>query len=203
MSLLVRPPQLLRNYYRSSVWRMEKDAPVIYLTFDDGPIEDLTPWVLDTLTHYQVKATFFCVGQNIERNGPIFQRILDEGHQVGNHTYNHIKGWKTSNRDYFDNVEKCEALINTKLFRPPYGRIKKSQFKQLSKEYKVIFWDVLTYDYDKLVSPETCLDNSIRYTRPGSIIVFHDNIKAQKNLKYALPQYIEHFLKLNYKFAIL
>lgn len=203
MSLLVRPPQLLRNYYRSSVWRMEKDAPVIYLTFDDGPIEDLTPWVLDTLKHYQVKATFFCVGQNIERNGPIFQRILDEGHQVGNHTYNHIKGWKTSNRDYFDNVEKCEALINTKLFRPPYGRIKKSQFKQLSKEYKVIFWDVLTYDYDKLVSPETCLDNSIRYTRPGSIIVFHDNIKAQKNLKYALPQYIEHFLKLNYKFAIL
>lgn len=203
MSLLVRPPQLLRNYYRSSVWRMEKDAPVIYLTFDDGPIEDLTPWVLDTLRHYQVKATFFCVGQNIERNGPIFKRILDEGHQAGNHTYNHIKGWKTSNRDYFDNVEKCELLINTKLFRPPYGRIKKSQFKQLSKEYKVIFWDVLTYDYDKLVSPETCLDNSIRYTRPGSIIVFHDNIKAQKNLKYALPQYIEHFLKLNYKFAIL
>lgn len=203
MSLLVRPPQLLRSYYRSSVWRMEKDAPVIYLTFDDGPIEDLTPWVLDTLKHYQVKATFFCVGQNIERNGPIFKRILDEGHQAGNHTYNHIKGWKTSNRDYFDNVEKCESLINTKLFRPPYGRIKKSQFKQLSKHYKVIFWDVLTYDYDKLVSPETCLDNSIRYTRPGSIIVFHDNIKAQKNLKYALPQYIEHFLKLNYKFAIL
>ncbi len=203
MSLLVRPPQLLRRYYKKSVWRMETDAPVIYLTFDDGPVEELTPWVLDILMHYGVKATFFCVGENIERNRHIYKRILEEGHQVGNHTYNHIKGWKTHTPDYLANVEKCEGLVNTKLFRPPYGRIKKSQFKKLVQEYKVIFWDVLTYDYDKLVSPETCLDNSIRYTRPGSIIVFHDNVKAQKNLKFALPQYIEHFLKLNYKFAIL
>lgn len=203
MSLLIRPPQLLRRYYKKSVWRMETDAPVVYLTFDDGPVEELTPWVLDTLKHYDVKATFFCVGENIERNMHIYKRILEEGHQVGNHTYNHIKGWKTHTPDYLANVEKCEQLVSTKLFRPPYGRIKKSQFKKLVQEYKVIFWDVLTYDYDKLVSPETCLDNSIRYTRPGSIIVFHDNVKAQKNLKFALPQYIEHFLKLNYKFAIL
>ena len=182
---------------------MEADAPVIYLTFDDGPVEGLTPWVLDTLMHYGVKATFFCVGENIERNPRIYERILKEGHQVGNHTYNHIKGWKAHTPEYLANVEKCEALVNTKLFRPPYGRIKKSQFRILSQKYKIIFWDVLTYDYDKLVSPETCLDNSIRYTRPGSIIVFHDNVKAQKNLKFALPQYIEHFLKLNYKFAIL
>ncbi len=203
MSLLVRPPQLLRRYYKKSLWRVETDAPLIYLTFDDGPVEGLTPWVLDTLKHYGVKATFFCVGENIERNPHIFKRILEEGHQVGNHTYNHIKGWKTHTPEYIQNVEKCERLVNTKLFRPPYGRIKKSQFKKLAEDYTVIFWDVLSYDYDKLVTPETCLDNSIRYTRPGSIIVFHDNIKAQKNLKFALPQYIGHFLKLNYKFAIL
>ncbi len=108
---------------------METDAPVVYLTFDDGPVEELTPWVLDTLMHYGVKATFFCVGENIERNRHIYKRILEEGHQVGNHTYNHIKGWKTHTPDYLANVEKCEGLVNTKLFRPPYGRIKKSQFK--------------------------------------------------------------------------
>jgi peptidoglycan/xylan/chitin deacetylase (PgdA/CDA1 family) len=201
--MLVRPPQLLRSYYRKSVWRMNKDEPVIYLTFDDGPIEDLTPWVLDVLKHYNVKATFFCVGENIERNKSIFDRLLNEGHGAGNHTYNHIKGWKTPTSEYLDNVEKCEQLLETKLFRPPYGRITKPQFNKLSEDYKVVFWDVLSYDYDKFVTPETCLANSIKYTRPGSIIVFHDNIKAQKNLKFALPQYIEHFLKLNYKFATL
>ena len=203
MSLLVRPPQFLRRYYKKSVWRVETDDPVIYLTFDDGPIEELTPWVLDILKQYEIKATFFCVGENIEKNPAVFKRILDEGHQVGNHTYNHIKGWKTDTELYLDNVAKCEPFLSTKLFRPPYGRIKRSQFNRLSETYKVIFWDVLSYDYDKFVTPETCLDNSIRYTRPGSIIVFHDNIKAQKNLKFALPRYIEHFLKLNYKFASL
>lgn len=203
MSLLVRPPQLLRRYYKNSVWRIHTKQPTIYLTFDDGPIEDLTPWVLDTLKHYGVPATFFCVGENVAKNPLIFRRILDEGHQVGNHTYNHIKGWKTDTPLYLENVEKCESLINTKLFRPPYGRIKRSQFNKLAERYRVVFWDVLSYDYDKFVEPETCLDNSIRHTRAGSIIVFHDNVKAQKNLKFALPLYIEHFLKLNYTFATL
>lgn len=182
---------------------METEEPLIYLTFDDGPIEGLTPWVLDTLKHYGIKATFFCVGENIERNRSVFQRVLDEGHQVGNHTYNHVKGWKFDTDAYLENVEKCEILLNTKLFRPPYGRIKRSQFLKLASTYRVVFWDVLSYDYDKFVSPEACLENSIRYTRPGSIIVFHDNVKAQKNLKFALPRYIEHFLELNYKFAVL
>lgn len=203
MSFLVRPPQLLRRYYKTSLWRMETEEPLIYLTFDDGPIEGLTPWVLDTLKHYGIKATFFCVGENIERNRSVFQRVLDEGHQVGNHTYNHVKGWKFDTDAYLENVEKCEILLNTKLFRPPYGRIKRSQFLKLASTYRVVFWDVLSYDYDKFVSPEACLENSIRYTRPGSIIVFHDNVKAQKNLKFALPRYIEHFLELNYKFAVL
>jgi len=203
MKLLVRPPRLLRSYYKHSVWRMNKDEPVIYLTFDDGPIEELTPWVLDVLKQYNVKATFFCVGNNIDKNNHIFSRLLNEGHRVGNHTYNHIKGWKTKTKEYLENVEQCEQLTKTKLFRPPYGRIKKKQFLKLIPYYKIVFWDVLTHDYDPLLSPAKCLSNSIKYTRNGSVVVFHDNMKAQKNLKFVLPQYIEHFLKLNYKFAVL
>ena len=201
MKLLVRPPQLLRSYYKDSIWRMDKNEPTIYLTFDDGPIPELTPWILDILKEYSINATFFCVGENIIKYPELFDRIIDEGHQIGNHTFNHLKGWKFSKKIYIENIEKCEILTKTGLFRPPYGRIKKSQYKSIVKEYKVVFWDVLNYDYDKLTSPKKCLDNSIRYTRNGTIIVFHDNIKAQKNLKYALPVYIEHFLKLNYKFA--
>ena len=203
MKLLVRPPQLLRSFYKDSIWRMDKNEPSIYLTFDDGPIPELTPWILDVLKEYNINATFFCVGENIIRNPELFERIIAEGHQVGNHTFNHLKGWKVSKNIYNENIEKCQILTKTALFRPPYGRIKKSQYKSIVKEYKVVFWDVLSYDYDKLTSPKKCLDNSIRYTRNGSIIVFHDNIKAQKNLKYALPIYIEHFLKLNYKFVTL
>jgi len=203
MKILVRPPQLLRSFYKGSLWRMDKAQAVIYLTFDDGPITELTPWVLDVLKQYQVKATFFCVGENISKNPDIFERIKSEGHQVGNHTYNHIKGWKVTKTQYLENIEKCQLLTKTNLFRPPYGRIKKSQFKTLLMDYQVVFWDVLSYDYDGLMTPKKCLDNSISYTRNGSIIVFHDNVKAQKNLKFALPHYIEHFLKLNYKFATL
>lgn len=203
MKLLVRPPQLLRSYYKDSLWRMDKNEPVIYLTFDDGPIPELTSWVLDVLKEYNVKATFFCVGDNIVKNPQLFERIKQEGHQVGNHTFNHLKGWEVTKAVYLENIEKCQSLTKTNLFRAPYGRIKKSQYKLLAKEYKIVFWDVLSYDYDTFMTPERCLANSIRYTRNGSIIVFHDNVKAQKNLKFALPHYIEHFLKLNYKFAML
>lgn len=203
MSFLVRPPLLLRKFYKDSVWRIGKTEPTIYLTFDDGPIPELTPWVLDTLKKWQVKATFFCVGDNIQKYPEIFDRILKEGHQVGNHTFNHMKGWENTTTDYINNVEKCQQLIQTNLFRPPYGRIKKSQYKILSKKYKIIFWDILSYDYSNAVSPEKCLANSIKYTRNGSIIVFHDNIKAQKNLKFTLSQYIQHFLELNYNFVTL
>lgn len=201
MKLLVRPPQILRSLYKPSVWRLKEAVPTIYLTFDDGPIPGLTPWILDLLMHYGVKATFFCVGENIVKHPEIFNRIKEEGHQVGNHTYNHLKGWQVKNEDYFKNIQRCQQLTKTNLFRPPYGRIKKSQFNTISKNYKIVFWDVLSYDYDKFVSEEKCLKNCLKYTRNGSIIVFHDNIKAQKNLKYTLPKFIEHFQELNYNFT--
>lgn len=203
MKLLVRPPQLLRHIFKDSLWRMDKADPVIYLTFDDGPIPELTTWILDILKKHNIHATFFCVGENISKNPDIFERIVKEGHQVGNHTYNHIKGWKVSTTAYNENIEKCHVLTQSTLFRPPYGRIKKSQFNLIKKKYRVVFWDVLSYDYDKLTSPKKCLDNCLKHTRNGSIVVFHDNIKASENLKFALPHYIEHFLKLNYKFATL
>lgn len=203
MSFLVRPPKLLRSLYSQALWRMDKTQKNIYLTFDDGPIEELTPWVLDLLAHYNIKATFFCVGENILKHPQIFDRVLSEGHQVGNHSFNHLKGWNSNTIDYIKNVGQCEKLTKTGLFRPPYGRIKKSQFKILRQHYQLVFWDVLSYDYDSWTTPETCLRNCLKNTRNGSIVVFHDNIKAKENLTYALPHYIEYFLKLNYKFVTL
>jgi len=201
MMNIVRPPQVLRSLYRDGLWRMDKSSPAIYLTFDDGPVPRVTEWVLDTLKKYGVKATFFCVGDNIAKNPAIFNRIIAEGHQVGNHTYNHIKGWRSTNKDYFENVRRCQDLTHTPLFRPPYGRIKKSQYKALKRDYRIVFWDVISYDYDKTVSPESCLQNVINYTRNGSIIVFHDTGKSEGNLRFALPAFIEHCLKLNYVFT--
>ncbi len=203
MQFLTRPPKIIRSILKNSIWRIENLEPTIYLTFDDGPIPELTPWVLDLLKKYKIKATFFCVGENITKYPDLYKRIIDEGHKTGNHTQNHLKGWKTKNKFYFRNVEECNKLVNSRLFRPPYGRIKLSQFKFLSTNYKIVFWDVLSHDYNINISPETCLDNSIKYTRNGSIIVFHDNLKAERNLKHTLPLYIEHFLKFNYIFSTL
>lgn len=198
---IVRPPKVLRGLYKEAVWRMDKNEPTLYLTFDDGPIPDLTPWVLDTLKKYQIKATFFCVGDNIRKHPDIYERILQEGHSTGNHTFHHVKGWKTKTQDYLANTENCQKYMSENLFRPPYGRMKKMQYRELKKKYKIILWDVLSYDYDRLISPEKCLKNVIKYTRNGSIILFHDNLKAEENVKFALPKYIEHCFNLNYKFA--
>lgn len=201
--LFLQPQKALRLLYPKAVWKVKTTDPILYLTFDDGPIPELTEWVLDTLKHYNIKATFFCVGDNIEKNKSIFNRIAQEGHTVANHTYNHVKGFKTKTKDYLENTEKCEVLTNSRIFRPPYGQLKKSQYKSLLKSgYKIVMWDVISYDYEK-IKPETCLKNVIKNVKNGSIILFHDNVKAEEKIKYALPKTIEHFLKLNYKFAAL
>lgn len=201
--LLIQPKKALRLLYPKAVWRAKTTVPTLFLTFDDGPIPGLTEWVLDTLKTYNVKGTFFCVGENIAKNEAIFKRIIKEGHNVGNHTYNHIKGFKTKTADYLENTEKCEPYTNSKLFRPPYGQLKKSQYKTLlERGYRIIMWDVISYDYEN-ISPEACLNNVTKNVKNGSIVLFHDNIKAEGKIKYALPKTIEHFLKLNYKFAAL
>lgn len=196
---------LFPNY----IWRIKTSEKKIYLTFDDGPIPDVTEWVLNELKKYNAKATFFCVGDNIERNPAIFQEILKNGNAIGNHTQNHLKGWKTDQKTYLDNFESCQRAIENEmesknaLFRPPYGLIKNSQAKEILKTHKIIMWSVLTKDYDENISPEECLKRAIKNTKNGSIVLFHDSLKAEKNMKFTLPKYLKHFSDLGYKFEIL
>jgi peptidoglycan-N-acetylglucosamine deacetylase len=205
-----RTPFFLPWIYPDLVWRIPTDKKELFLTFDDGPVPGPTEFVLDTLKQYSIKATFFCIGDNVRKHPDVFKRIIDEGHAVGNHTFNHLKGWSTSLEKYIENVEMYESEVrsskfevrNSKLFRPPYGRITKGQINALC-DYSIIMWDVLTADYQRSVSPASCLRNSIAATRPGSIIVFHDSLKAEKNLSYALPRYIDHFLEKGFSFNVI
>lgn len=185
--------------------------PVLYLTFDDGPVAGPTEFVLDTLRIFKAKATFFCIGDNVRKHPAVFKRIISDGHRIGNHTYNHMNGWKTSASEYFDNAMKCqetmdsflpESLKSNRLFRPPYGRISKRQITLL-KDFGIIMWDVLSRDYDSQLAPETCLNNSVNATRPGSIVVFHDSFKAEKNLRFVLPAFLETFSAKGYTFKAL
>lgn len=198
----VRPIFFLKYLYSKAIWRKSKQENNIYLTFDDGPIPEVTPWILDLLMKKNIKATFFCVGDNIRKHPDIFARIKAEGHAVGNHTYNHLKGWDTNDELYFENIAKCQELTQTRLFRPPYGRMKLSQQHELAKHYDIIMWDVLTGDYDARISPEQCLKNATEYVRNGSILVFHDNIKAIPNLKYALEKTIDSLMHRGFNFVL-
>ncbi|MGM1429772.1 polysaccharide deacetylase family protein [Sphingobacterium lactis] len=198
----VRPIFFLPYVYNKSIWRKEKKKNNIYLTFDDGPIPELTPWVLDILKERNIKATFFCVGENIVKHPEIFERIKNEGHAVGNHTHNHLKGWATSDEAYFQNVQACQELTQTDLFRPPYGRATRSQLRHLAKTHRIIMWDVLTGDYDSTISPDQVYRNAVDYVRNGSIIVFHDNIKAKENLQYALPKSLDELLARGFRFDL-
>jgi peptidoglycan/xylan/chitin deacetylase (PgdA/CDA1 family) len=182
---------------------MSRSEKKVYLTFDDGPVPIVTPWVLETLAHYGVKASFFCVGENVKNNPDIYSKILKEGHAVGNHTYNHLKGFSTKNTDYFENVKKCREFIQSNLFRPPYGQLKKTQQTFLAKAYKLIMWDVISHDYSSAISPEKCLENVTKNARNGSIIVFHDSAKAFRNLEYTLPRAIMYLKENNFKFGVL
>ena len=175
----------------------------MYLTFDDGPHETATPFVLDQLKQYNAKATFFCIGKNVAAHQEIYQRILKEGHSVGNHTYNHINGWKVSDEVYLEEIQQTKELIKSNLFRPPYGRIKRSQLKKLqtpNSKIQIIMWDVLSGDFDTNLTPEACLGYVLYHTKPGSIIVFHDSTKAMERMQYALPKVLEHFSKEGYVF---
>ncbi|WP_316841493.1 polysaccharide deacetylase family protein [Pedobacter gandavensis] len=203
---LVKSPLLLKWYYPSLVWHKTRTQSVIYLTFDDGPIPDVTDFVLKTLKSFNAKATFFCIGDNIQKHPAIFNQLKADGHAIGNHTFNHLKGWKTDDVTYLENFRQCQKLCNTNLFRPPYGRIKKSQIKSLRAEFpelQIIMWDVLSGDFDTQLAPEKCYENVIKHTRNGAIIVFHDSLKAFDRLKYTLPRALQYFSEKGYQFATL
>ncbi|MBL7846872.1 MAG: polysaccharide deacetylase family protein [Cyclobacteriaceae bacterium] len=180
----------------------------LYLTFDDGPVPGPTEFVLDELARAKAKSTFFCIGDNVRKHPEVYQRIIQEGHAVGNHTFNHLSGWKTPVDAYVDNVALCDREMKregkqpAKLFRPPYGRITRRQIGRLS-EYRIVMWDVLTNDYAKSLSREACLRGSLAATRPGSIIVFHDSLKAEKNMSYVLPRFLDHFGSQGFSFKAL
>ncbi|GHV15989.1 polysaccharide deacetylase [Bacteroidia bacterium] len=202
--LIERPPKLYRWLFPGALWRKPvKGKKTIYLTFDDGPIPEITPWVLDLLDKYDIKATFFCVGDNVRKHPDIYQMLLDRGHRVGNHTFNHIQGIRTFSKRYLANTKLASEYIDSDLFRPPHGHMRVSQFWVLSRYYKIVMWDVVTRDYSKLMNPDEVFNNVNKYARDGSVIVFHDSLKAETNMKEALPRSIDWLLGQGYTFSLL
>jgi peptidoglycan/xylan/chitin deacetylase (PgdA/CDA1 family) len=208
---LTKTPSLIQRIFSNYTWRFSLDKKEIYLTFDDGPTPEITQFVLKELKKYNAKATFFCIGKNIENHLEIFENILAERHAIGNHTQNHLNGFKTSTADYITNFLECDKtlkLLNVetlkpKLFRPPYGKIKKKQAKEIQKlGYKIVMWDVLSADFDTSISKEKCLNNVLKNTKNGSIIVFHDSVKASEKLKYVLPRVLEYYSEKGFIFKI-
>lgn len=194
---------LLRTVYPEFTWRVETDQePTIYLTFDDGPIPDVTEFVLEQLDKFAAQATFFCIGDNVWKHRDVFHQVVEAGHLIGNHTFNHLNGWKTDDERYLENIQQCQQQlgIETALFRPPYGRIKKSQALDVLDAYSVIMWDVLSGDFDQSLAAGVCLRKTIHYTEPGSIVVFHDSLKAWPTMRYVLPRALAHFAERGYQF---
>jgi peptidoglycan/xylan/chitin deacetylase (PgdA/CDA1 family) len=200
---LVKNPSLLKKVFPSLLWKVNTKEKELYLTFDDGPHPDITPWVLDVLDQFDAKATFFCVGKNVEKYPKVYQEILRRGHTVGNHTQNHLNGWKTPTKEYVKNTELCAQVVESKLFRPPYGKIKTTQIKRLKKDYKIVMWSVISADFDKNIVPEECVNIVIQNADYGNIIVFHDSEKAETNMRHALPKVLNHFTQIGWKFKAL
>lgn len=199
----IKTKSFIKRLFSNYVWDLPNTQNKIYLTFDDGPTPEITEWVLEELKKHNVKATFFCIGNNIQKHPELFQKVINEGHVIGNHTYDHMNGWKTETETYLENISLCDKQIQkssienlqSKIFRPPYGKIKTAQAKIVRRlGYKIIMWDVLSADFDQTITPEKCLENVISNVKSGSVIVFHDSIKASHNLKYALPETL-NFLK--------
>ena len=203
LSLIHRAPGFLKPISNQLIWDIHPENREIYLTFDDGPHPTITPWVLDQLKKYNMKATFFVVGENAKKYPEIINQIITEGHHIGNHTFNHLNGWTSSAFKYCKNTLRCEDHFATSLFRPPYGRITRSQHRRLSKKFKIIMWSVLSGDYNRNTSSAKVTEGVLNNTVPGSIIVYHDSIKAEKNLKESLPNVLAAFKNLNlYSIAI-
>jgi len=199
-----QPPKLYRLLFPGAFWKKPIDGEkTVYLTFDDGPIPEVTPWVLDVLDRYDIKATFFCVGDNVRKHPDIYKMILEKGHRVGNHTFNHVQGIRKFSKRYLENAKLASDYIDSDLFRPPHGHMRISQFFTLRRYYKIIMWDVVTRDYSKYMTPEKVLANVKEYARDGSIIVFHDSLKSEKNMKFALPTSIEWLKEQGYVFRLL
>ncbi|HMR18009.1 MAG TPA: polysaccharide deacetylase family protein [Sphingobacterium sp.] len=197
----VKPPFFLKWLYPQATYHRSRKERTIYLTFDDGPIPEITPWVLDILAQYNAKATFFCVGENISKHWDIFARIRREGHEIGNHTFNHLKGWDCDDLAYYENTAKCNELAHTRLFRPPYLRARHRQLTYLKQQYEIIFFDVLSYDFDSNTTTEQCYHNVMNNVKNGSIVVFHDNLKAEPRLRYTLPRVLEQLSQQGYSFS--
>jgi peptidoglycan-N-acetylglucosamine deacetylase len=198
--LLIQPKAVLKKIYPKAIWNFNRTEKNIYLTFDDGPIPGVTEWVLDELKKHSAKATFFCIGANILKNEKIFERIKQEGHTVANHTMFHSKGLNCGVSEYVKEVNDCEKYLQNRIFRPPYGQMKRNQYRTLLlANYQIIMWDVISYDYEK-IAPEKCLKNVIKNTKNGSVVLFHDSEKAEKNVKHTLPLVLEHFSSAGFSF---
>jgi len=204
---LIKTPFLLRAFYPQCIWRKPSNQKVLYLSFDDGPHPIATPFVLTQLAQFQAKGSFFCIGKNVALYPSIYKQIQTDGHTIGNHTMHHMNGWETKDEIYLENIKEANAYIQSNLFRPPYGRIKKSQIRALQKHPNlpkdIIMWDVLSGDFDTKITGEQCLQNVIKHAEPGSIIVFHDSEKAWERMQYALPKLLAYYTQLGYRFEAL
>lgn len=220
--LFTKTPSLLSSVYRQCLWKVDTDEKILYLTFDDGPIPEVTPFVLAELKKWNAKATFFCIGKNVNANPALLQQIISEGHSTGNHTFDHVNGWNCDNDAYYNSIEKCRVAIlqqtpNSKfqvpplpvdevdpksemLFRPPYGKLTPSQYRHIKNRYKIVMWDVLSFDFDLDITGEKVLANVLENANKGSVIVFHDSLKAKPRMEYALPRVLEHFTAKGFKF---
>lgn len=209
---LHRTPYWLSALYPSFTWHKSRKEKTLFLTFDDGPIPGVTEFVLEQLAHHKALATFFCVGDNIAKHPDVFSKVIAQGHSIGNHTHNHLNGWKEEDGSYYENILLCQKAIekhavfsdrNRDLIRPPYGKIKRSQARLIKDKFEVVMWDVLSGDFDSNLHPEVCLKKTIGATKNGSIIIFHDSIKSEKNLSYVLPRFLSHFIEKGYVFQSL